>query len=47
VQVTSRFYRAGKTRAAAERTLADAVFLDSGTGVAVKGEKGRQRPKIL
>ena len=47
VQVTSRSYRAWKKRAAAERTLTDAVLLNRFKSLAVRDEKGRQRPEIL
>lgn len=47
VPVTSRSYRAWKTRAAAERTLTDAVLLNTFKTLAVRDEKGRQRAEIL
>ena len=47
VPVTSRSYRAWKTRAAALRTLADAKLLDQFKNLALRDDKGLQRPEIL
>ena len=47
VAVTSRSYRAWKTRAVAERTYSDAVLVNTFRELAIRDAKGRQRPEIL
>ena len=47
VQVTSRSYRAWKTRAAALRTVADAKLIDQFKNLAIRDDKGRQQPEIM
>jgi putative transposase len=45
--VTSRSYRAWKTRAAAARAQSDAVLIDRLKALKVRDGKGRQQPEIL
>lgn len=47
VAVTSRSYRAWKTRAAATRTRTDAALVDKLKSLKVRDVKGRQQPEIL
>lgn len=47
VAVTSRSYRAWKTRAAAARAQSDAVLIDRLKALKVRDAKGRQQPEIL
>ncbi|WP_165070395.1 DDE-type integrase/transposase/recombinase [Marisediminicola senii] len=47
VLVTSRSYRAWRTRAAAARTQTDAALLDTLKSLSVRDAKGRQAPEIL
>lgn len=47
VAVTSRSYRAWKTRAAAARTISDAAILDQLKALTLRDAKGRQPPEIL
>ncbi|MBC7594953.1 MAG: DDE-type integrase/transposase/recombinase [Kineosporiaceae bacterium] len=47
VQVTSRSFRAWRIRAAAARTVSDAVILDRLKALAVRDSKGRPQPEIL
>jgi putative transposase len=47
VAVTSRWYGAWKTRAAATRTRTDAALIDKLKSLKARDRKGRQQPEIL